>query len=444
MDTNVSTIASDEEVAVQLDGSLSPHPGKLENSDIALFKQQLSESNTLFHTNIQTSELNVPCEPAEDLIDLSQELEKFLKKGTQTVATPKQNTHTLDQSIQKSSSPQQHTDKPNLQTTSKPKQDKLENSVEHKDAPKTLFNEKPSVLKASPQQHTDKPNLQTTSKPKQDKLENTIEHKNSPEPLLNEKPSVLKSSPQQHTDKPNLQTTSKPKQDKLENTIEHKNSPEPLLNEKPSVLKSSPQQHTDKTNLQTTSKPKQDKLENSVEHKDAPKTLFNEKPSVLKSSNQDRIPSLHPEDPNVIPLDTIPFQNINEIPMPVENVRPNAAILVQQIKDQVIDRILVSTNDIATDKTVKVIISPNVLEATEVNFQKMGDVLSIQFVSRSEGSLQFLQSNQTNLQGYLQTELKQFKDISVSVRSNGDMTEHPGDGRSRNRYEYQAVDEDEQ
>ena len=299
-------------------------------------------------------------------------------------------------------------------------------------------------MKASPQQHTDKPNLQTTSKPKQDKLENTIEHKNSPEPLLNEKPSVLKSSPQQHTDKPNLQTTSKPKQDKLENTIEHKNSPEPLLNEKPSVLKSSPQQHTDKTNLQTTSKPKQDKLENSVEHKDAPKTLFNEKPSVLKSSNQDRIPSLHPEDPNVIPLDTIPFQNINEIPMPVENVRPNAAILVQQIKDQVIDRILVSTNDIATDKTVKVIISPNVLEATEVNFQKMGDVLSIQFVSRSEGSLQFLQSNQTNLQGYLQTELKQFKDISVSVRSNGDMTEHPGDGRSRNRYEYQAVDEDEQ
>lgn len=309
MDTNVSTIASDEEVAVQLEDSLSSHPGKLENSDIALFKQQLSESNTLFHTNIHTSDLNVSCEQAEDLIDLSQELEKFLKKGTQTVATPKQNTHALDQSIQKSS---------------------------------------------SPQQHTDKPNLQTTSKPKQDKLENTIEHKNSPEPLLNEKP------------------------------------------------------------------------------------------SVQKSSNQDRTPSLHPEDPNVIPLDTIPFQNINAIPMPVENVRPNAAILVQQIKDQVIDRILVSTNDIATDKTVKVIISPNVLEATEVNFQKMGDVLSIQFVSRSEGSLQFLQSNQTNLQGYLQTELKQFKDISVSVRSNGDAAEYPGDGRSRNRYEYQAVDEDEQ
>ena len=354
MDTNVSTIASDEEVAVQLEDFLSSHPGKLENSDIALFKQQLSESNTLFHTNIKTSDLNVPCEQAEDLIDLSQELEKFLKKGTQTVATPKQNTHALDQSIQKSS------------------------------------------------------------------------------------------SPQQHPDKINLQTTSKPEQDKLGNTVEHKNSSEPLLNEKPSVLKASPQQNPDKINLQTTSKPKQDKLENTVEHKDAPKTLFNEKPSVLKSSIQDRTPSLHPEDPNVIPLDTIPFQNINAIPMSVENVRPNAAIIVQQIKDQVIDRILVSTNDIATDKTVKVIISPNVLEATEVNFQKMGDVLSIQFVSRSEGSLQFLQSNQTNLQGYLQTELKQFKDISVSVRSNGNMTEHPGDGRSRNRYEYQAVDEDEQ
>ena len=384
MDTNVSTIASDEEVAVQLEDSLPSHPGKLENSDIALFKQQLSESNTLFHTNIHTSDLNVPCEQAEDLIDLSQELEKFLKKGTQTVATPKQNTHALDQSIQKSS---------------------------------------------SPQQLADKPNLQTTSKPKQDKLENTIEHKNSPEPLLNEKPSVLKPS--------NLK-------ENIQNTAKHEDLSKTPFDEKPSVLKSSPQQHTDKTNLQTTSRPKQNKLENTVEHKNSPEPLLNEKPSVQKSSNQDRTPSLHPEDPNVIPLDTIPFQNINAIPMPVENVRPNAAILVQQIKDQVIDRILVSTNDIATDKTVKVIISPNVLEATEVNFQKMGDGLSIQFVSRSEGSLQFLQSNQTNLQGYLQTELKQFKDISVSVRSNGDTAEYPGDGRSRNRYEYQAVDEDEQ
>lgn len=125
-------------------------------------------------------------------------------------------------------------------------------------------------------------------------------------------------------------------------------------------------------------------------------------------------------------------------------IETNAAMIAQQIKDQVIDRILVSTNDIAANKTVKVIINPNVLQGTEVNFQKVGDILSVQFASRNEGSLQFLQVNQADLQGYLQGELKQFKGVSVSVRASGNTTDYPEDGRSRNRYEYQAPDEDEQ
>lgn len=127
-----------------------------------------------------------------------------------------------------------------------------------------------------------------------------------------------------------------------------------------------------------------------------------------------------------------------------EVLKAHAALISQQIKDQIIDRILVSTNDIAANKTVKVVISPTVLEGTEVNFQKVGDTLSVQFVSRNEGSLQFLQVNQADLQGYLQGELKQFKDVAVSIKTNENSAESPEDGRSRNRYEYQNQDEDEQ
>ena len=125
-------------------------------------------------------------------------------------------------------------------------------------------------------------------------------------------------------------------------------------------------------------------------------------------------------------------------------VETHAAMISQQIKDQIIDRILVSTNDLAANKIVKVVIAPTVLEGTEVNFQKIGDVLSVQFASRNEGSLNFLQVNQADLQGYLQSGLKQFKDVTVSVKSGGSNAETPEDGRSRNRYDYQSLDDDEQ
>lgn len=149
------------------------------------------------------------------------------------------------------------------------------------------------------------------------------------------------------------------------------------------------------------------------------------------------------DNPYVTPLGT----SLISQPATIQNtgsIEAHAAMISQQIKDQVIDRILVSTNDLATDKMVKVVINPNVLQGTEVNFQKVGDMLSVQFLSRNESSLQFLQVNQADLQGYLQNELKQFKGVAVSVKPNGNSAEQPEDGRSRNRYEYQAPDEDEQ
>ena len=149
------------------------------------------------------------------------------------------------------------------------------------------------------------------------------------------------------------------------------------------------------------------------------------------------------DNPYVVPIGTPLISHPTSI-QNAENIEAHAAMISQRIKDQIIDRILVSTNDIAANKTVKVVLNPTVLEGTEVNFQKVGDTLSVQFVSRNEGSLQFLQVNQADLQGYLQNELKQFKGVSVSVEPNENSTESPEDGRSRNRYEYQSQDEDEQ
>jgi len=121
----------------------------------------------------------------------------------------------------------------------------------------------------------------------------------------------------------------------------------------------------------------------------------------------------------------------------------HSVFVSQQIKEQIIDRILVSTGDLNEGKLVKVVLNPTLLEATEVNFQQNGKVLNVSFFSQNLQSLNFLQSNQLDLQAYLHDNLKQFKDVSVSVESEDDVRNFT-DGRSRNRQEYQNLDDDEQ
>lgn len=146
------------------------------------------------------------------------------------------------------------------------------------------------------------------------------------------------------------------------------------------------------------------------------------------------------------PSKVITRESVNlQTPSTVENVvRTHSEIISQQIKDQIIDRILVSTNDLELNKTVKIVISPSLLESTQVNFQKIGQTLSIQFETINANSLQFLKANQVDLQLYLQENLKQFQDVSVRVKGSSQGFEQPQDGRSRNRYEYENLDDEEQ
>lgn len=117
--------------------------------------------------------------------------------------------------------------------------------------------------------------------------------------------------------------------------------------------------------------------------------------------------------------------------------------IAQQIKDQIVDRILVSTASLNANQSVKVVFSPTVLAETEVNIQKLGQALQVQFVSSDVKSIAFIQSNQLDLQGYLQSNLKQFEEIQVSLKEMDNELDQPKDGRSRNRNEYQSLEDDE-
>ena len=124
-------------------------------------------------------------------------------------------------------------------------------------------------------------------------------------------------------------------------------------------------------------------------------------------------------------------------------LQANSTTIAQQIKDQIVDRILVSTASLNANQSVKVVFSPTVLAETEVNIQKLGQVLQVQFVSSDVKSVAFIQSNQMDLQGYLQNNLKQFEDIQVSLKEMDNDLDQPRDGRSRNRNEYQSFEEDD-
>ncbi len=104
---------------------------------------------------------------------------------------------------------------------------------------------------------------------------------------------------------------------------------------------------------------------------------------------------------------------------------------------------MVSTASLNANQSVKVVFSPTVLAETEVNIQKLGQTLQVQFVSSDVKSIAFIQSNQLDLQGYLQSNLKQFEEIQVSLKEMDNDLDQPKDGRSRNRNEYQSFEDDE-
>jgi type III secretion system needle length determinant len=120
---------------------------------------------------------------------------------------------------------------------------------------------------------------------------------------------------------------------------------------------------------------------------------------------------------------------------------------LQQIKTELVDQILISSNALENKQVVKIALNPQLLAGTEVNLQKQGNNLQVTFVTTNVQSETFLVNTHTNLQTHLVERLNHFQDISVSVNgTKGNAASgqgQPQDGRSRNRYEYQTPEDNE-
>ena len=179
---------------------------------------------------------------------------------------------------------------------------------------------------------------------------------------------------------------------------------------------------------------------------------LSERPSKIQTRERPRSSESTFDAPRTAVWETIPF-----LRTPAETIAPvsdpnaaqasksHATLIAQQIRDHIIDRILVSSSDLNANRTVTLQLSPRLLQDTEVQFTQNGTSLDIRLVSQNKDSVQFLQQYQSDLQTYLQGELKTYRAISVRVLSSQASSElaQPHDGRSRNRFEYQSADEEE-
>ncbi|MDR2769267.1 MAG: hypothetical protein LBB19_01780 [Puniceicoccales bacterium] len=144
--------------------------------------------------------------------------------------------------------------------------------------------------------------------------------------------------------------------------------------------------------------------------------------------------------------DTI-LNNLQSFSQTSSNTALDHSHRLQQIKTELVDQILISSNALENKQVVKIALSPQLLAGTEVSLQKQGNNLQVTFVTTNTQSEMFLVNTQPNLQAHLVERLNHFQDISVSVngtKGNAASAQgQPQDGRSRNRYEYQTPEDSE-
>lgn len=147
------------------------------------------------------------------------------------------------------------------------------------------------------------------------------------------------------------------------------------------------------------------------------------------------------------PQESITLQNLSSTQASRSN---DAAFLIQQIQQQVIDHVLASTDEIHDNRTVMIQLSPKLLEGTTIEFNQKGTSLNIQFISNSPDSVTFLQSNQIPLQTHLQNELQTYQSVNVQVRnhtkedsSQDSYSNHQSNEHSNHRQTDQPMEDDD-
>ncbi|MDR2396390.1 MAG: hypothetical protein LBD69_00820 [Puniceicoccales bacterium] len=173
----------------------------------------------------------------------------------------------------------------------------------------------------------------------------------------------------------------------------------------------------------------------------------------LTSSQVDETPYATPNNPPPVGLpsstssgDTI-LNNLQSFSQASSTTALDHSHRLQQIKTELVDQILISSNALENKQVVKIALNPQLLAGTEVSLQKQGNNLQVTFVTTNIQSETFLVNTQPNLQAHLVERLNHFQDISVSVngtKGNAASAQgQPQDGRSRNRYEYQPPEDNE-
>ncbi|MDR0755811.1 MAG: hypothetical protein LBE99_02780 [Puniceicoccales bacterium] len=144
--------------------------------------------------------------------------------------------------------------------------------------------------------------------------------------------------------------------------------------------------------------------------------------------------------------DTI-LNNLQSFSQTSSNTALDHSHRLQQIKTELVDQILISSNALENKQVVKIALNPQLLAGTEVNLQKQGNNLQVTFVTTNVQAETFLVNTHTHLQTHLVERLNHFQEISVSVHGTKGNTAsgqgQPQDGRSRNRYEYQTPEDSE-
>lgn len=111
----------------------------------------------------------------------------------------------------------------------------------------------------------------------------------------------------------------------------------------------------------------------------------------------------------------------------------DAAQMIADIANQIVDRIQVNTNSLNNMQEVRISFGNNILPNTDVLINLTGNQLNITFVAGSQQAAQFLsQSNLSQLQNALKSKLGDDKTINVSLKTGegedaveGALTDHP-------------------
>lgn len=99
------------------------------------------------------------------------------------------------------------------------------------------------------------------------------------------------------------------------------------------------------------------------------------------------------------------------------HVSRDAAQMIADIANQIVDRIQVNTNSLANMQEVRISFGNNILPQTDVLINLTGNQLNITFVAGSQQAAQFLsQQNLSQLQSTLKAKLGDDKTLNVSLK----------------------------